>query len=146
VRVASFACVLVPASVFAALGPLDESYGMYAEDTDYCLRANRACYRLVLTPEAVVYHRQGASGGGPRSSFRQYYQTRNRLLLMRRHRNLAGYLAFSVFYLSRLAWRDLYALRGGNRTLVRWHLRALRDFYTGRLGMTYQPSDFQAGS
>jgi len=43
------------------LGGFDESYFMYAEDTDLCWRARRAGWGVVYVPEAVVTHVQGIS-------------------------------------------------------------------------------------
>lgn len=48
----------------------------YYEETELCLRARRAGYRVVYTPEAVVYHHEAvASGGGATPSFLSRYHT-----------------------------------------------------------------------
>ncbi|MCU0302698.1 MAG: glycosyltransferase [Thermoanaerobaculales bacterium] len=43
----------------ARLGPLDEGYFLYYEETDWLLRARRRGARLVLAPRARVVHRWG---------------------------------------------------------------------------------------
>lgn len=59
---ASFACILLRNEMFAALGPMDEGYFLYFEDTEYCWRARKAGWRIAYVPEARVVHFRGGSG------------------------------------------------------------------------------------
>jgi GT2 family glycosyltransferase len=56
------ACVLVRAEAFRAVGGFDESFFMYFEDVDLCLRLEAAGWRLVQEPRAVVCHVGGVAG------------------------------------------------------------------------------------
>ncbi len=47
----------------------DEALIMYCEDVDLNLRARRKGLRTIFVPDAVVYHRLSASGGGALASF-----------------------------------------------------------------------------
>ena len=58
---ASFACVLLRRELIDEIGPLDDGYFMYFEDTDYSLRARKAGWKVLYWPEAVVVHLQGGS-------------------------------------------------------------------------------------
>jgi GT2 family glycosyltransferase len=58
------------------VGQFDESFFMYCEDVDLNWRALLAGWRCWYTPEAVVYHKLSATGGGPLAS---YYTGRNTL-------------------------------------------------------------------
>ncbi len=53
--------LLVRRSVFGALGGFDPRYFMYGEDADLSVRARRADWRPVITPDATVIHHVGAS-------------------------------------------------------------------------------------
>lgn len=53
------ACVLVRTAAFRAVGGFDESFFMYFEDVDLCLRLRRAGWRLAEEPAAVVRHAGG---------------------------------------------------------------------------------------
>lgn len=53
---------------------LDEDLGMYCEDVDLNLRARLQGMRTLYVPQAVVYHRLSATGGGNLAS---YYCGRN---------------------------------------------------------------------
>ncbi len=57
-------CLAIHRDVIRAIGYLDESFahGLY-EDDDYCLRARRAGFRLLLDLSTFVHH-GGPSGGG----------------------------------------------------------------------------------
>jgi GT2 family glycosyltransferase len=59
----SAACVLVRAEVFRAVGGFDESFFMYFEDVDLCIRLEAAGWRLAQEPRAVVCHAGGVVGG-----------------------------------------------------------------------------------
>jgi GT2 family glycosyltransferase len=63
-------------SMLDEVGLFDESFFMYCEDVDLNWRAQLAGWRCWYTPEAVVYHKLSATGGGPTASF---YTGRNTL-------------------------------------------------------------------
>jgi len=57
----SGACFLARRRALDELHGFDESYFMYAEDTDLCWRARRAGWGVVFVPGAAVTHLQGVS-------------------------------------------------------------------------------------
>jgi GT2 family glycosyltransferase len=56
-------CILVQRNVITQIGMLDDSYFIYGEDTDWCLRALQAGYRIMIQPGAHVWHKVSASSG-----------------------------------------------------------------------------------
>lgn len=56
--------LLARREVFEQVGLLDPGYRAYFEDTDFCVRAARAGYRIRYVPGAKVWHRISASTGG----------------------------------------------------------------------------------
>ncbi len=140
---ASFCCALVPAQAFRDAGKLDERFFMYYEETDFIRRAQAAGYRVRYEPSAVIYHREsGSSGGGWMTPFKQYYATRNRLYLVRKHtRSRFDYAYFTCyFWVTRLATAAKMAARREWRLLRAMTLGAL-DYYRGRMGRTMQVQD-----
>jgi hypothetical protein len=135
--------MLVPRAVFESVGLVDERLAMYYEDTDFVARARENGFRLVFEPAAVVYHREGGSSGGKESPFKHYYATRNRPYVVRRHVSKPRYALFSAYFLTTRFGHIVRCALRRDWPLLRAQLRAVRDFYTGRMGMTYQPSDFQ---
>jgi GT2 family glycosyltransferase len=61
------------------IGFLDESYYFSCEDTDLGWRAQLAGWKVLYVPEAIVYHKLQATGGGVTAS---YYDGRNFIYLI----------------------------------------------------------------
>lgn len=55
------ACMLLRMEAVRAVGPFDEQFFMYAEEADWCLRAQRAGWQIWLEPAAVAIHTLGGS-------------------------------------------------------------------------------------
>jgi GT2 family glycosyltransferase len=55
------ACMLVRLAAVAAVGPFDDSYFMYAEELDWCVRARRLGWQIWFEPAAVATHTLGGS-------------------------------------------------------------------------------------
>jgi len=53
--------ILIARDLWSALEGFDESYYMYGEDTDLCLRAKKMGSHCLYTPDAVITHFGGAS-------------------------------------------------------------------------------------
>jgi GT2 family glycosyltransferase len=67
---ASGCCILTTRKVIAAIGTLDTSYFMYAEDADWCMRVRNAGYSIMFEPKAKVWHKLSVSAGGHTSWFK----------------------------------------------------------------------------
>ena len=59
----SGACFAVRREVIEQIGAFDEGYFLYFEETDFCLRAQRAGWSCWHVPQAEVVHLEGASTG-----------------------------------------------------------------------------------
>jgi N-acetylglucosaminyl-diphospho-decaprenol L-rhamnosyltransferase len=57
------ASILVRREVLRDVGLMDERYFLYYEETDFCLRANRAGWPIWFVPESRVVHLVGQSTG-----------------------------------------------------------------------------------
>jgi GT2 family glycosyltransferase len=68
---ATGACMFVRAEVYHKIGGLDDDFFAHMEEIDFCWRLKNYGYKVVYTPESVVYH----IGGGtlPKSSARKTY-------------------------------------------------------------------------
>ncbi|HEY6801964.1 MAG TPA: glycosyltransferase [Pyrinomonadaceae bacterium] len=56
-----FACVYLKRSVLEKVGPLDEDYFSYFEDTDYCLRAKRHGFEVICCGGVTLLHHENIS-------------------------------------------------------------------------------------
>lgn len=56
-----FACVYIRREVHERVGPLDEDYFSYFEDSDYCLKARARGFKVVCCGSATVLHHENTS-------------------------------------------------------------------------------------
>jgi GT2 family glycosyltransferase len=75
--------MLIKASALEDLGLLDPDFFVLLEETEWCLRAKKAGYKIFFVPTARVYHKEGFSATR-RCKF-YYYSNRNRILLLKKH-------------------------------------------------------------
>ena len=54
-------CLLMPAAISEKLNGFDESFFMYLEDVDLCLRAAKLGYKTYLIPQAKIFHKGSQS-------------------------------------------------------------------------------------
>ena len=87
---ATGAALLIRRDVMEDLGPWDESYFLYSEETEFCLRARDAGYRLVCQPRAIAEH---VGGDMARNPLLWALRAVNRVRLERRRR---GRVAASI--------------------------------------------------
>ena len=118
---------------------MDESYFLYREETDWCLKMRKSGWKLVCCPAAEVWHKQGASIGY-KSVLHDYYSVRNMLFLLHKHhpREFA-----SAFFL--IAFRSTAAkiIRLQFRRL--WYVvKAFVDFFVGIRGRTHSEEQLLA--
>jgi len=94
--------LFVRSTVIQRVGYLDDRYFAYFEDFDYSLRALDAGFRILVEPEALVYHKWAGSSGAD-SPFRVYLFTRNwyrfwstQLRGIPKYRYLPRYVAWAI--------------------------------------------------
>ena len=64
VEAVSGSCMVIREDVIQQIGLLDELFFAYQEDTDFCLRAGRAGWKIMYVPEAHIIHYGGQGGTG----------------------------------------------------------------------------------
>jgi GT2 family glycosyltransferase len=100
--------ILVRRPLIEQVGMLDERFFYYWEETEWCLRGVRAGWAVLLVPRAKLWHKGVNRDYRPGPSV-TYYNTRNRLLMMSKHRAPLTARAW--------AWTEV------GRTLASWSLR-----------------------
>jgi hypothetical protein len=126
--------ILVRREVFEECGLFDESFYYYWEETDLCVRARKAGWRIIHVPAAKIWHKGVQMDYRPQPHV-TYYSTRNRLLLLRKHKApLRAWLGTFLFFLrTAISWTMRPRWRGMrvHRNLM---MRGVADFALGRLG------------
>ncbi|MEV4805816.1 glycosyltransferase family 2 protein [Nonomuraea sp. NPDC049421] len=103
---ATGAAMLLSVEMIEQVGPWDESFLLYSEETDYALRAGDAGWTLWYDPEAVAEHIGGEAKTSPMLAA---LLTVNRVRLFRRRR---GRVASACFYLAVLLGEAMRAAAG----------------------------------
>ncbi|MBW6440936.1 glycosyltransferase family 2 protein [Patescibacteria group bacterium] len=129
-------CLLVKREVLDKIGVLAEDYFLYYEDTDYSLRAKNAGFKCIFVPESVIYHKISRSTK-PGSASYIYYHVRNGLVMAKRNGNFFVKLAL-YHYCVILFFKQIIKISFSpqKRPWANAVLRALRDFLSGKMGMT----------
>ncbi|HIP73869.1 MAG TPA: glycosyltransferase family 2 protein [Anaerolineae bacterium] len=127
--------IMLRREVIEQVGALDERFFYYWEETEWCLRAGRAGWRISHAPQAKLWHK-GVQRDYQPSPNVTYYNTRNRLLALSKH-----HVAWRV---RAAAWAEI------GRTLTSWTIKpqwrdmhehrdamwqGVRDYLHGRWGM-----------
>ena len=90
------AAMMIKKEVFCNTGLLPEYYFLYGEEEDFCVRARRKGYRVVVSAKATVLHR-ASSTVKKYPGLKNYYFHRNRHIFLRLYANKIQYF-FAVFY------------------------------------------------
>jgi GT2 family glycosyltransferase len=70
------ACMLIRREAWRDVGYLDEGYFLFLEETDWCLRAKRAGWRVVYYPHAaIIHHGQHSTRQAPASNLLHLYRS-----------------------------------------------------------------------
>ncbi len=145
---------LVRAEVLEGAGLFDESFFMYQEDKDLCVRAGKSGWEVRTALDSIVWHKWASSSNitntkerspsGRRVripwrgfSMQQYYQIRNGILLAKKN--------FPALWLPFLVVRTAHLLAisafQADRPARHWSVifRATRDGIRGRAGRVVEP-------
>jgi len=92
------AAMMVRRQAMDKAGLMAENFFLYYEELDWCERLRKQGYQIWINPQAVIYHKESMSVG-KQSSLKEYYMTRNRILLVRKHAPSLVYPLFLVYFL-----------------------------------------------
>ena len=126
-------CLWIPMEVIRKAGTLDERFFLYYEDTEYSFRLHKQGISIYYCPQAVMYHKVGASTRGADSPLCAYYIARNWLLCNGLHLGWRYPLFLAYYALNRTACCLLWLARG-KKELVRATLRGIGDYRKGKFG------------
>jgi GT2 family glycosyltransferase len=130
--------ILVRRAVLEQAGLLDERFFAYYEESEWCVRASRAGFKIIHIPLAHIWHRISPAAQAD-SPLVHYYMTRNRLLFLKAtgaglrawlHTLFAEYLRTLTSWSLRPKWQ-------GKQVQRRVMLQAIGDAWRGRWGKQY---------
>ncbi|WP_035796670.1 glycosyltransferase family 2 protein [Clostridium akagii] len=90
------ACFVAKKNVFNSIGIIPENYFLFFEETEFCLKATRAGYKLLCVYGSRIYHK-GSSTISKYDGLSYYFLNRNRVIFMRRNANAFEKSVFSIY-------------------------------------------------
>lgn len=93
VDVVSGMFMLVRRKAIDEVGPMDASYFLYCEETDWCYRFAKAGWKMLFWPGAMIMHLDGGGHSSKTQALKLRVQMQKSILLFfRKHRSTAQYL------------------------------------------------------
>ena len=98
VKAVSGSCMFIRREVYEKIGGLDEQFFAYQEDSDYCLRARQAGWKVMYVPLSSIIHYAG-EGGSKTHPYHSIFQWhRSYYLYYRKHFAKEHFFLFNWFY------------------------------------------------
>ncbi|KKQ25813.1 MAG: hypothetical protein US39_C0004G0058 [Microgenomates group bacterium GW2011_GWC1_37_12b] len=138
--------VLVKKSVIKKIGVFDEDYFIPYEDSDLCMRATKAGFKVYCSGEAKSWHQgKKATAVNPRLEWmgvttpeRAYRIARNKIIFMRKHAPLANKVIFMLVILPFYALAHSAIIVSSNRFDIFFNY--WKGLFSGLLYfLTYKP-------
>ncbi|BAI62781.1 putative glycosyltransferase [Methanocella paludicola SANAE] len=125
--------LLIKSEVARRIGPMEERYFLYFEETDWNLRARSAGYRSVVDYDARIFHKAGISTGKVKDSD-YYYGPRNLPLFVSVNGRWYHKLIFYPLFFIRYGLSYLVNLLRGRPGRSRYIARGIGDFINKKYG------------
>ena len=109
-------CILIKSEILTKVGLLDEKFFNYYEDVDWSLRMKNLGYDLGFVKESIIYHHGSSSSKNKKtkegviSSKIHYFNIRNHILLLKKHKNLFNFFGIIFFQIIKITSYVFYFL------------------------------------
>jgi hypothetical protein len=115
--------MLIKRVVLENVGLFDERFFMYYEDSDFALRVRQAGYKMLLVPQARMWHAVSQSSNGTDSPNERYWMGKSSVLFFRKH--IHGWRKFLIIPMrfGSILKNTLQLLRRKKFSSVRAYLR-----------------------
>jgi GT2 family glycosyltransferase len=128
--------ILFRKSALERAGIFDETLFLMHEETDWCIRAKKLGYSLLVISDAVVYHKI-SSTIGMFSKIYFYYVGRNWLLVGKKNFSFFGYLYILLTeFIIRFPYYLYHIIKKGQIVLIKFYLKGIFDGIVGTTGET----------
>lgn len=116
--------LMISAETLKRVGLFDEQFFMYYEDLDWCWRHLAQNRRIVIVPNARMWHQGAATIGGYDSASERYHMALSSVLFFRKYTTGWRWLVVVPF-------RLLSGMKTSWRLLRKGNLQALRAYWRG---------------
>jgi GT2 family glycosyltransferase len=128
-----FACAYLKREVMNAIGPLSEDFVSYFEDTDYCLRAQKAGFRVFLCGGVTLVHNEHGSTHLDAPEFERIFNASRETFNAKWRAALEGQYQYQLLWQSIMNFPTGYAMscREILRSLDRESIRVVYRYVYG---------------
>ena len=105
----SAACLMMRRQAVQEVGPFDEKFFMYLEDTDYCIRLRDAGWKLYYVPTGEIVHLVGRSSGGQMRDY-SVHSYRSLFYFYQKHYSLMTLVVVRLLVFCTIVSRWLWSL------------------------------------
>ena len=102
-------CMLTKRAVFDEIGYLDERFFAYQEDSDFCIRAEKAGWEIHYNPNFFVTHFTGQGGSDSVSFLANFEWHRSYYRYYRKHFSQDYFSGFNAFYYSLMMLKCVFS-------------------------------------
>ena len=126
-------CMLIRKAVIDKIGLLDERFFAYYEESDFCIRAKMAGFKVISARDAKVWHKiNKVLGEGTPKEY--YIYTRNQPLFMIKNCHKVFLIIFFILYFLKVFLRTGGFFVIGKTDISRAILSGFADFFKGNFG------------
>ncbi|OYY99997.1 MAG: glycosyl transferase [Sphingobacteriia bacterium 28-36-52] len=100
------AAMMVTRAAIEKAGPMAENFFLYYEELDWADRIRHNGFEVWVNMKATIFHKESVSVG-KKSSLKEYYMNRNRILFIRRNAPFLKALCFYIYFLFVVTPRNL---------------------------------------
>ena len=131
--------MLVRAGVFADVGKFDERFFAYSEDVEFCVRAGRRGWRTIHYSQALATHYPSSATKRNKGKwFRDYYVTRNKLLLLNDELRGMAWVSFVAYFsVKYVLVQCAFFLITGQFRRIAAIFTGVSDYVNGKFGARY---------
>lgn len=116
-----FACAYIKREVIRKTGGLNERFFSYFEDTDYCLSARKAGFRVVCAGDVTLTHCQNVSSSVNEVNFSEMFEKSRKVFKKIWHKELCSK------YTEKMAWNSIVNFSSGYAVSAKNMMLALDD-------------------
>lgn len=129
-------CMLIKSEVLLSVGLFDENYFLYTEDTDLCQRIINAGYKILVSPQSVIFHKVSSSTKNRNTALPLYYTTRNRLYFAKKHFHKT-YIFTMIYIFSTMMLKSFVWLFQDKIINIKAVVMAFNNFLQNKMGVTF---------
>lgn len=106
----SGSCMIIRRECWEQVGDFDETFFAYQEDSDYCIRARKAGWKVMFVPISSIIH-YGGQGGSKARPFKSIWEWhRSYFVLYKKHFAKDHFFLFNWFYYGVMGLKLVFSL------------------------------------